>query len=315
VAWAASWLRWAAALLVAFAVLAKAETARAEVLICLDVKSDRDDQAAFEKLVRSELARHPSHRASASGCESRLSVELFHLGNTRYLTVRIDGEIPMRYPVASDAELENRLGDGVSRALGNDPAYLAENPERMSGGERALRSVLVRGNNTFRLSLFQTVARTDTGAAFAPGLAFELSRGADHFAVFARTAVAGNLSAIHGSERALRLLGQVDAGVTYEASARAATSGYLGLGAGLTLLRFEGRVDENDPDSLDRVDVAGATLEARFGVRFFRMYDFDCDAFLITALPLFATKNPDALLFGESGIYTPFVQLGLGVGF
>ena len=29
----------------------------------------------------------------------------------------------------------------------------------------------------------------------------------------------------------------------------------------------------------------------------------------------FLHKNPDALLFGEKGIYTPFLQLGLGVGF
>lgn len=289
--------------------------ARAEVALCLEVNGDRDDKPGFEKLVRSELGRHPSHRLSASDCESRLSVELFRLAGTRYLTLRIDGEIPVRYPVANDADLEARLSEGISKVLGNDPAYLVEDPSRLSSGERAVRSVLVRGNNSYRLSLFETVARTDTGAAFAPGAAFELARGADHFAVFARTALAGNPAQIHGSERALRLLGQVNAGVIYEASTRAATSAYGGLGAGLTLLRFEGRVEPSDPDSLDRVDVLGATVEARVGVRFLRLYDFDCDAFLIAALPLFATKNPDALLFGEDGAYTPFAQIGLGVGF
>lgn len=292
-----------------------AAEALAEVPLCLEVKSDRDDGPGFEKLVRSELARHPSHRLAASGCDSRLSAELFHLSSTRYLTVRIDGEIPLRYPVASDAELEARLVDAVSRTLGNDPAYLAEDPTRLSGGERALRSVLVRGQNSYRLSLFETLVRTDTGAAFAPGAAFELSRGADHFGVFVRAAIAGNPTPIHGSERALRLLGQGSAGVSYEASARAATSAYLGLGAGLTLLRFDGRVEASDPNSLDRVNTLGATLEMRAGVRFLRLYDFDCDAFLIAALPLFASKNPDALLFGEKGVYTPFVQVGLGVGF
>jgi hypothetical protein len=307
--------RWVSALFVGLVVVAFTTNASAEVRLCLEVKTDRDDKVGFEKLVRSELGRHPSHRASAEGCESRLAVELFHLGATRYLTVRIDGEIPQRYPVASDPELLARLGDGISKALGNDPAYLSEDPERMSSGERAVRSVLIRGNNSYRLSLFETVARTDTGAAFAPGAAFELFRGADHFAVFARTALAGNPMAIHGSERALRLLGQVDAGVTYEASSRASTSGYAGLGAGLTLLKFEGRVDENDPSSVDRVNALGATLQVRLGVRFLRLYDFDCDAFLIGALPLFATKNPDALLFGEDGTYTPFLQAGVGFGF
>lgn len=307
--------RWAAGLCAALATSMFAPGVQAAVALCLEVKSDRGHESGFDKLVRSELGRHPSHRLSASDCESRLLVELFQLGGSRYLTLRIDGEIPLRYAVASDAELELRLAEGVSKVLGSDPAYLVEDPSRLSGTERAVRSVLVRGNNSYRLSLFETVARTDTGAAFAPGAAFELSRGADHFAIFARTALAGNPARIHGSERALRLLGQVNAGVTYEASARAATSAYGGLGAGLTLLRFEGRVEASDPDSLDRVDALGATLEARVGVRFLRLYDFDCDAFLIAALPLFATKNPDALLFGEDGAYTPFVQLGLGVGF
>jgi hypothetical protein len=289
--------------------------ALAEVALCLEVKSDRDDGPAFEKLVRSELGRHRSHRLSASACDSRLSAELFHLGGTRYLTVRVEGEIPIRYQVSSDAELDARLVDAVSRALGNDPAYLAEDPSRLSAGERALRSVLVRGQNSYRLALFETVVRTDTGAAFAPGAAFELFRGADRFAVFARAALGGDLTRIHGSERALRLLTQVNAGLTYDASARAPTSAYAGLGAGLTLLRFEGRVDAENPDSVDRVNALGATLELRGGVRFLRLYDFECDAFLIAALPLFATKNPDSLLFGEKGIYTPFLQVGLGVGF
>ncbi len=301
--------------LLVFALLVK--PAAATVSLCLTVKDENGAElAAFEKLVRSEVGRHPSHAlATGTNCDSRLLIELFRLGDSRYLTLRIDAEIPVRYAVGSDAELEARLVDGVSRTLASDPSYLLEDPSRLSSGERALRSILVRGNNSYRLALFETLARTDTGAAFAPGAAFELMRGADHFSVLARFAVASQPGAVVGSERALRLLGQVSAGVLYEASRRASTSGYAGLGVGVSLLRFEGRVDAADPHTLDSVSSVGATLEARLGVRFLRLYDFDCDAFVIGALPLFATKNPDALLFGEKGVYTPFVQAGLGIGF
>lgn len=289
--------------------------ARAEVRLCLEVKSDRDDRAAFEKLVRSEIARHTSHRLSDGACESRLLAELFYVGGVRYLTLRIDSEIPVRYTLKDDGELEPRLADGLGRVLGSDPSYVAQDPARLTTPERAARSVLIRGNNSYRLALLETVVRTDTGAAFAPGLAFELTRGADHFAVFARAALSGLPGEVRGDDRALRLLGQVEAGLNYETSARAATSAYFGAGAGVGFLRFEGRVDPADEASLEDVNAIGATLQARAGLRLFRTYDFDCDVFAIGALPLFASKNPDGLLFGEDGVYTPFVQLGLGVGF
>jgi hypothetical protein len=181
--------------------------------------------------------------------------------------------------------------------------------------ERATQAVLLRGTNTYRVALFQTLVRTDRRLAFAPGVAFELMRGAGHFQVFARAAFGGWPGPIAHSERVLRLLGQVDAGLLYEASARAMTSGYAGLGAGIAMLRFDGRVEAEDPASLEHVDAFGATLQARAGVRFLRVFDFDLDLFLIGVLPLFSTKNPDSALFGEDGVYTPFAQLGLGVGF
>jgi hypothetical protein len=31
--------------------------------------------------------------------------------------------------------------------------------------------------------------------------------------------------------------------------------------------------------------------------------------------PLFKVRDQDLPLFGEEGLYTPFIQLGLGVGF
>ena len=305
--------RWLRLLLCCFAVVLGAAPARAAVGLCLAVRSEGEQRAGFEELVRSEVARHRSHELSAR-CETRLLVELFHVASTRYLKVRVDGEIPIRNAVNEDAALEARLKDAISRALHSDPAYLAEDPSRLSSGERTLNS-LVHGHNSYRISLFEAVVRTDTGGAFAPGVGFELARGANQVQVWARSSLAGSWSGVAGSQRALRLLGGLDAGLNYELSPRAAASGYAGLGAGLVVLRFEGRLDPEDAATLDRLNTVGAVLELRLGARFFRLYDFDCDVFALGALPLFATKNPDAQLFGDGGVYTPFAQLGVAVGF
>lgn len=289
--------------------------AGATVPLCLEVKADAAEQASFEKLVRSELGRHPGHRLATQECDSHLLAELFRVGNTRYLTLRIDAEIPLRYSFGTDRELEIHLSEGMSRVLRSDPAYLAEDPSRLSGTERAVRAVLVHGSNTYRLSFSENIARTDTGFAYAPGVAFEIGRGAGHFGVFAKTGIAYSLPSVRADERALNLLGRTEAGLAYEFAPRRTTSAYAAVSAGALLLRFQGRTDPADERSVDSVMTAGAMLAARVGVRFLRVYDFDCDAFASLVAPLFATKNPDSSLFGEHGTYTPIAELGLGVGF
>lgn len=292
-----------------------AARAHAAVALCVEVKASAAEQAGFDKLLRSELGRHPSHRVSEAGCDSHLQAELFWLGKTRYLTLRIDREVPLRYALQSDRDLEVRLGEGVSRVLNSDPAYLAEDPSRLSASERATRAVLVHGSNSYRLAFFEAVARTDSGFAFAPGLNFEVARGSGHYGVFARTAVAYNVPRVRDDQRALNVLGQAEVGALYEFSPRTATSAYVGAGAGVLVLRFAGRVDPSDPKSIDYVTTTGAMLSARVGVRFLRLYDFDLDAFGAFVAPLFASKNPDSELFGRGGTYTPLAQFGLGVGF
>jgi len=290
-------------------------SAQASVALCVTARTEAAEQAGFEKLVRSEVERHPSHRIAEKDCESRLVVEVFRTEGTRYLTVQLDGEVPDRATLAKPEELAQKLSDAVTAVLGNDPMYLAKDPDKYSAMERASRSVLVRGMNTYRLELFETLMRTDKNIAFAPGLAIGFARGADQWQVQARLHLAGSPSAISGTERALRVAAGMDAGVIYEASRRAPTSGYVGTGVGLALYRVEGLVDASDPNSAAVVDTVGATVHLRAGVRFLRIFDFDADAFVQANLPLFTTKETDNLLFGDSGIYTPSLQIGMGVGF
>lgn len=305
---------WLAAIAFACVWLVSAE-AWASVALCLSVRSDVSGASGFESLVRSEVGKHKSHHLVDKGCDSRLNVESFETNGTRYLTVQLDGEVPERTAIKNPGELEPKLAEAVTAVLGSDPMHLASDPTRLSSIERAARSVLVRGMNTYRMELFETMMRTDKNIAFAPGLAVGFARGADQWQIHARLHFAGSPEEVRGTDRVLKIATGMDLGVIYETSRRSPTSAYLGAGAGLVLLRVSGLVDPADRRTEMAVDHLGATLNLRAGIRFLRLFDFDADAFVQGSIPTFATREVDDTLFGDDGIYTPFLQLGVGVGF
>jgi hypothetical protein len=248
-------------------------------------------------------------------CESHLIVESFATVGSRFITVQLDGEVPERATLSKPEELPTKLADAVSAVLGNDPVHLSQDPARFSSLQRATHSVLVRGLNTYRLELFETAMRTDKNIAFAPGFALGMARGADQWQVQARLHLSGWPQTVEGQERALRLSTGMDAGVLYETSRKAMTSGYFGAGAGLALVRLEGLLDPQERASSQVVTDILATVNLRAGVRFLRTFDFDADAFVQANFPLGATRETDDPLFGEHGVYTPYLQVGVGVGF
>ncbi len=242
-------------------------------------------------------------------------VEYFRTGTVRYLSVGIEGEVPARYAVGQDQDLERHLADGVSLALGNDPEHLTQNFEGTSGLERLRQSVLVRGKNSYHVEAFEMLARTNTGASFSPGVAFGVHRGADHWQVYGRTYFSYSPGRVTQEDRVLRLGSGLDIGLAYEFSRRAMTTPYISAGVGVGFLRFEGLVRPGDGSSLDHVEKLGGLTHLRLGIRTLRYFDFDADVFLAGYLPLFKTNQIDSALLGEGGTYTPFVQLGVGVGF
>jgi hypothetical protein len=297
------------------AVLLFAPRAEAAVTLCVVTKAEPSALASLTKLVLSEVASHPSHRMVEKDCESRLVVEIFQVDQTRFLTVQLDGQVPSRHAIANDAELAPKISEAVSLSLGNDPVVLSEDPSRFGTMERAKHSVLVRGTNLYQLETFEVMARTDRNVAFAPGMAFSFTRGADQYAIFARTHVAGWPFPAEGQARVLKVMAGLDAGVLWETNKRAWTSPYLAAGAGLVLMRFEGRVDASDSRSADAVDRVGATINLRGGLHLLRAFDFQADLFLSGRLPLFLTRELDHELFGENGVYTPTLEAGIGIGF
>jgi hypothetical protein len=176
-------------------------------------------------------------------------------------------------------------------------------------------SVLERGRNSYRVEAFETVARTDTGSAFSPGLGFGIHRGADHWQVLVRAYLSYSPNSVSSNARVLRLSSGLDLGLDYEFSRRAMTTPYIGAAAGVGFLRFEGLTNAADRSSMDRTETLGALASLRVGVRTLRLFDFDADIFAAGYLPLFKTHRVDSELFGEDGAYTPFAQLGVGVGF
>ncbi len=301
-------IRWALLL----AVTTTTATVRAAVPLCIEVQGE--DAEGVRKLVLAEVGHHPSHAVATEACTSTLRVELFKAAGQLQLTARIDQEIPVRYPIEDPRDLPRRLSQGLALVLGNDPAYLSADIAHMSAAERLRHSLLVTGENTYRVELFQTISRAPN-AVFAPGAAFAFTRGSGHWQVLARAYLGGWPGAVSGSERVLRVLAGVDAGLTYEVSARANTSFYVSSGVAFQFMQFEGLLRPADKGSGDTMNALLFGVQARIGVRFLRFADFDCDLFVAGHLPFYAAHSEDSPLFGEKGVYTPSLQLGFGVGF
>jgi len=272
------------------------------------------DLEGLRKLVLNELAHFRSHRVVSDGCRSQLVVEIFKGGTVRYLTARIGEEVPARYTVDKDAELPEKLTIALKQVLKTDPTYLAEDVTELVGSQRVAHSVLKRGHTLFRVELQEVVARTGAGAAFAPSFAAGLTRGADHWQVFSRIYFGGQPGAPSSDTPALKLHAGADGDLTYEVSRLSSVSPYVSLGAGLQLLRLEGRIPSpvGKGTSLDSVTRWGFATMARVGIRALRVNDFDVDVYVAGYVPLFKTSDPDVEVVNA---WTPQAVLGVGVGF
>jgi hypothetical protein len=285
--------------------------ARVATRLCVKIAADAQDRDGLHKLVLDELAHHPSHQVVDQDCQSLLSVDLFELRKKRYLTARINREVPVRYDVGDASELSEKVSQAIAQVLSHDPVYLSDDITHYSAIRRAAYSILKRGHNIWRLELFQGIGNGGDNVAFAPGAAVAVTRGADNWQVFPRIFFSGWPAAARGSETVLQVAVGADIGLTYEFSARSNFSFYVSAGLGLEYLRFEGRLNPEDPQSLDQRNDFGPTFSVRLGMRMFRIYDFDCDLFVAGYLPMFPA-DADTLL---GRFYSPTMQAGLGVGF
>ena len=285
------------------------QSARAQTPLCISVRSD-EEAAGLRELVESELAHHRSHRLVGEGCPGTLRVDLFRAGGIRYLTARIDDQVPVRYAVKGPGELAERLSEALRLVLGSDPVYLSEDLSRYSAVQRAALSLVKRGHSRYRIELFEGIARTAGGAALLTGGALSFARGADHLSVYARLFAAGSATAVGEGTQPVRYLVGGEVGLLFEASRRAATTFYIGPLVSVLGMTLQGRVPMTpEVDSASRVDLAAGL---RLGLRFLRTHAFDADVFAAGYLPVSNAKDVDSQL---PQVYAPVLVLGSGVGF
>ncbi len=281
--------------------------ARAVTPLCLETRTE-NDAAGFRKLIEDELAHHKTHKLVSEGCASHLSAELFIVGGTRYLTVRVDQEVPVRFVVKTAHDLEEKLIDALRQVLQNDPVYLAEDLSRLNSVWRAGAKLVRNGQNRYRLELFQLLGHGVRNPVFASGAAFTVARGIDHLQVYVRLSAAGSAQGL-GDDVVLRVIAGADIGGLYEVSPRRNSSFYLGPTVALHYVRFEGKVAGAEAQPINTVL---CSVGLRLGVRVLRYYGFDLDLFAQANLPLYKTRDPDSTLFDE---WTPYGSVGPGVGF
>lgn len=288
----------------------------AQVPLCLVIERPAGDPAleAFPRLVEEAVAHHRSHVLVEADCQALLRVELWRVEGVLHLTARVGQQVPVRYAVRSGDDLAERVQEAVALCLQNEPVYLAEDIAHLSFMERMGLSIGRRGRTAWRVEMFEVVSRAPH-AVFATGGALGMSRGSGHWQLLARAYAAGSADRARGEDRALRALAGAEVGLAWESHEREDWTFYAGLSLGLQYLRFEGRIGPADGGRLEAINEVTGALGARLGFRFLRTRGFDLDLFVLGHLPVTATHDEDVPLWGDSGLYTPSLQLGLGVGF
>ncbi|MBF0432899.1 MAG: hypothetical protein HQK83_16560 [Fibrobacteria bacterium] len=281
--------------------------------ICLDIDNEPDVRFKnLEKLVRTEMQMFPAYRVDSANCQSELKVDLFTLAGAYNLTVQISGQVPLRYSFTNGDELGGILRKAIALVLDNDPVRLRKDITHYSKASLAVHNLRVRGNNLFRIELFQQLTLVGDELSSLPGMAFSFTRSADHWQVYGKGNVAAQFDRVAYTKASVNFSLGADVGVGYELNNKNVNTPYASLGAGIQHLSFEGYTSGNERKGDLRK--TGPVLYCRTGYRFFRITNFDFDIFVASYIPLFLSQNEETPLFRDDGKYTPSFQFGIGVG-
>ena len=283
--------------------------AAAQLRTCVHVEPGKTDAGAFARLVKSELDRHPTHRAAAEDCQAELTVEMIDLGaqNEQWVTGRINTQVPYREKVGADG-----IGPAVQRlltvVLNNDPLIL-KGPEantwlRRSSARPWRRSVMHIGGE-----LYELAARLGSSFDTLPGVAFAVRREVSALHVGAR--LGGAFNPGNDPDRLL-LRAQFDAQIeaALYASPSENTSLFGSALLGLVHYRFEGPAPFDGADATGTATSTGLSLGVRGGVETMRTSDVHLLVFLQAVMPAFISKDPD---HGVVDQWVPTLALGAGV--
>ncbi len=283
--------------------------AAAQLRTCVEVEPGKTDREALARLVKSELDRHPSHRAAGDDCQAFLTVELIDLGtqNEKWVTGRINTQVPYREKIEADG-----VGPAVQRllsvVLNNDPLIL-KGPEANSWLRRQGRALERRSVMHFGGEVYQLVSRVGSSFDTLPGLAVTVRREVSALHVGAR--LGGAFNPGREPDR-LQLRAQFDAQVeaAFYASPSENTSLFASGLVGLVHYRFEGPAPFDGADAAGTATSSGLSLGVRGGVETMRTADVRVLAFLQVMLPAFISRDPD---HGVVDNWIPSAALGAGL--
>jgi len=285
-------LRGLAAVVAAAAVAGTSGAARAQLRTCVNVEAPAANADAITRLVRTEIDRHPTHRAATTDCETYLSIEVIDLGaqGGQWVTGRIGTQVPQRERIGGDgiAPAIERL---LTVVLHNDPLVL-RGPE--SGGW------LIRQERELQLR-----SRMRIGVA--------ISARREVSTLYIGLRLGGALDPAARPD-ALHLQAQLDAQLEAALYARpsAAVSLFAGVLVGAVYQRFEGPAPLDGVGATGVATTMGLSLAVRAGVETLRFADVHLLAFLELEAPAFVSRDPDQGIVNQ---WVPSSALGVGVLF
>lgn len=280
-------------------------TARAQgpTSTCVEVSGSAEPD--LRRLVMAELDRHPTHRAAEADCTSFLRVELLTVGSDRYLTGRINTQVPHRETVEEDiARTVERL---LRVVLNNDPLRLRG--PRDEGWLRAGIGALKNGRMLYGIEAFQLMALLE-GAESMPGLAILVRREVARWHLAARASFASRFADAGPDLHLTSHLG-VQVHIMWFTDPHSDFSFYLGGLGGLEHHRFEGPSPVED--GAERT--ASATtfgLGVRLGLELFRTTDGRFDLFAQGVAPVSASTDVEQEVVDA---WMPSLSIGAGIMF
>ncbi len=276
------------AALASWAMLAAAPAGAQVVGVCVQVES-AEDRVGLARLIRSEVDAHQTHRAVDRGCDQHLRVELFSVGDTRFLTGRLDALVPERVEVD---ELTDAVEELVTVLLHNDPVRL-DAPGSDSGIAGALMR-LRRSRRSWGVALEERVALLGGSVETLPGLAFRLRRELPQWSVGAVFGVnprlTPGLQTLHA-----RVVARLGFTATWASSAEAEHVAIFGFQLGLMHIWANGPV-RGRPDLDDDAFGTGPYLGLTTGTELFRSAASRFSLRVAVELPLFLVRDEAELV-------------------
>jgi hypothetical protein len=293
--------------------LAGARPALAQLRTCVTVEGAKEATEVLARLVRSEVDRHPTHRAATDGCQAYLTVELIDLGvregEGRWLTGRINTQVPHREKIGPDGQVAavERL---LTIVLANDP-FVLRDPNATSWLRRQQRALEVRSHLRVGVEVYELASWMGGSLATLPGLAVSVRREVSEFFIGVRLAGATQSDGARGQ---LQLRAQVDAQLEAAVYARPSANVSLFVSGllGIAHQRFQGPAPFDGPGAIGDATSTGVSVGARAGVEVLRISDVRGLAFLELQAPTFVSADPD---HGVVDAWIPSASLGVGVLF